>query len=171
MFKKALENRSAIMGLIVGLVRDPDVAEDLFQDVIVAIAESQRDFESEQEFLAWSWGVARNTVRRHWAATKRLPQAVDPTILEVTADVMMAEPDVDIWHEEKGHLRHCLKKLSDRNRRLFQFRYADNLKGPALAEKAQMGAGSLRNTLLRIRRSLRACIEGRASLADQGGGR
>lgn len=169
MLGKALQNRGAIMGLIFSMVRDPAVAEDIFQDVIVAIAESDKIFDSDKEFLAWSWGVARNIVRRHWALVKRNPDATDPSVLETVADAIVEEVDPDVWRQEKHFLRECMKNLPARTRKLFMHRYADNLKGPALAEKAGVSIGSLRTTLLRVRRSLRRCIESRARQPIRGG--
>ena len=165
---RAMENRSAIMEVIVCMVRDSVVAEDLFQDVIVAIAESEKTFDSDKEFLAWSWGVARNMVRRHWASSKRRPHATDPAVLEATADALVEDVEPDVWRQEKHLLRQCMQKLSARNHKLFLHRYADNLKGPDLARKTGISIGSLRTTLLRVRRSLRRCIESRSRLAGIG---
>jgi RNA polymerase sigma-70 factor, ECF subfamily len=158
-FMEITRNRSAIMAPIVAMVRDFNDAEDIFQETVREIIHHADRYEPDRAFLAWARGIARNMVKRFYAARKRAPTLLDEESLESLADVV-AQEDValDIWENEAAFLQSCLENIGHRNRRLFILRYEKNLKGRVLAEESGMRETSLRTTLGRIRQSLRDCI-------------
>jgi len=168
-FALALMHRSAMMAVIVAMVRDLDAAEDIFQDTMLEIVRSFDSFETDRDFLPWAKGVARNMVMRHWASGSKKLVSMDRRMLETAAEVMMADLAPDVWESERTAMRLCLQRLTDRHRELFLLRYGENLKGPSLAEKVGIKVKSLRTTLLRIRRFLRECIDARLGTAAAGG--
>ncbi|MBN1672598.1 MAG: sigma-70 family RNA polymerase sigma factor [Kiritimatiellae bacterium] len=157
-FVRVLEHRAAIMAVIVAMTRDFDAAEDIFQETVLEIVRSRDRFDETADFASWSKGIARHMVMRHWDAVKRKPTPLEQDTLEYLADVAQDEPDEDVWERERKGLRKCLEQLSERNRALFLTRYGRNLKGPKLARELGIRVGSLRTTLIRIRRFLRQCI-------------
>jgi DNA-directed RNA polymerase specialized sigma24 family protein len=55
------------------------------------------------------------------------------------------------------------------SRRLLHMKYADGLTVAAIAERVKKSVGALDMTFVRLRRALRACIEGKLAEADGGG--
>jgi RNA polymerase sigma-70 factor len=152
------ENRSKIMAVIIAMVRDFDLAEDLFQQTVLEILRGADRFDPAREFLPWACGVARNVVRRHWRASERRPTLATQEVLDALAETALEEQDEDIWQAERAALYRCLDKLPERLRRLFLLRYGQNCKAEKLARLASFTPGSLRTTLARLRLKLRHCI-------------
>lgn len=163
-FLNITENRSRILAMIVALVRDFEVAEDLFQETVIEILKSQDQFDPARRFTPWACGIARNVVRRYWRHQKRQP---DKAVTDLVADLaqVSVEADGDVWRQERIALRHCLQKMPARGRQLLLLRYAHNLKGRELAERAAYRQGSIRTTLARLRRQLRCCIQAKTAQA------
>ena len=157
-FLSITENRSRILGLIVAMVRDFELAEDLFQETVLEILKCQEQFDPTRSFGPWACGIARNVVRRHWRRQSSQPASGLAEIIEDLAAIS-TEGDDDKWRHERIALRRCLQKVPGRMRQLLLLRYGHNFKGRELAERAAYRQGSIRNTLARLRRSLRQCIE------------
>ena len=156
-FLSITENRSRILGLIVAMVRDFELAEDLFQEAVLEILKSQEQFDPARSFGPWACGIARNVVRRHW---RRQSKDLTASMTEMIEDLaaISTEGDDEKWRHERIALRRCLQKVPDRMRQLLLLRYGHNFKGRELAERAAYRQGSIRTTLARLRRSLRQCI-------------
>ncbi|MGJ8696401.1 MAG: sigma-70 family RNA polymerase sigma factor [Verrucomicrobiaceae bacterium] len=152
------ENRSKMMAVIVAMVRDFDLAEDLFQQTVLEILQGAEKFDATRDFLPWASGVARNVVRRHWRASERQPTSASQDVLDALSELAVEEQDEDVWQAERAALHQCLAKLPERMRRLFVLRYGDNHKAGKLAELSAFPIGSLRTTLARLRMKLRHCI-------------
>jgi len=165
LFARVLRHQDALMAVIAAMTRDFEVAEELFQETVLEITRSAERYDDSRDFLRWAKGIARHMVLRHWAAQKRRPASIEQDALLAIADALQEEPDPDVWEREKSALRLCLTRLSEKHRRLFQSRYAQNLKGPALAEQVGLSAQSLGKTLMRIRGLLRECIRRRLGAA------
>ena len=88
--------------------------------------------------------------------TKRLGRMVfSEKIIEVLADVdAPAKPDARL-----AALDSCLGKLSGSQRELIRARYTPGLSIEQCAIDSGKGAGGLRMALLRVRESLKNCIE------------
>lgn len=158
-FVRVLKHRAALMAVIVAIVRDFTAAEDLFQETALEIVRGYDRFKEDRDFLAWAKGVARHLALRHIQSAKRREVSVDPSALEVFAEVMMEEDEPETWEKERVGLRHCLEKLPERSRKLFVLRYGRNLKGRGLSDESGVTPGSLRTTLARVRALLRGCVE------------
>jgi len=152
------ENRAKIMAVIVAMVRDFDLAEDLFQQTVLEILHASDQFDPTRDFLPWASGVARNVVRRHWRTSKRQPAPATQDLLDSLAELALEEQDEDVWQAERAALSRCLEKLPARLRQLFMLRYGHNHKADELARLASFPPGSLRTTLARLRFKMRHCI-------------
>lgn len=151
------ENRSKIMAVIVAMVRDFDLAEDLFQQTVLEILRSEQ-FDATRDFVPWASGVARNVVRRHWQSAARHPTPVSQEYLEMLGNLAVEEQDEDVWQAERAALYVCLNKLPEKMRRLFLLRYGQNFKAEKLARESSLPVGSLRTTLARLRLKMRHCM-------------
>jgi RNA polymerase sigma-70 factor len=157
-FLEITENRSKILAVIIAMVRDFDLAEDLFQQTVLEMLRAGDRFDPAREFLPWACGVARNVVKRHWRSAQRQPTLATQELLDSLAEMALEEQDEDLWKAERAALYRCLDKLPERLRRLFLLRYGQNYKADTLARLASFTPGSLRTTLARLRLKLRHCI-------------
>jgi RNA polymerase sigma-70 factor (ECF subfamily) len=62
---------------------------------------------------------------------------------------------------EQSALRECLETLAPKAREIVRLRFYDELKMPQIAEKVGSTAGAARIAMMRIRRQLQDCVNGR----------
>ena len=144
------------------LVREADLAEDLFQEVFITAVDKSADYRSGTNFLAWVRAIARNKVldalRRQRRRRRRLP-LLEPQTIEL---LVGAAPVVDdIWDRHRAALRRCLEDLPERLRDLLHLRYAEDQAPATIAQVHHSSAGAISVALHRARQALRGCIRQR----------
>lgn len=157
-FLNITENRSKILAAILSMTNDFEVADDLFQECVLEILKNSDKYDQERDFLPWACGIARNIVRNYWRTSQKAPSIMSQDILESISKIVITNEEEDLWMEERKAMYLCLQNLPERLRNLLVLRYAQNIKGPRLAELSQYPAGSIRTTLSRLRKKLRHCI-------------
>jgi len=146
------------MAVILAMVKDFTKAEDIFEDTMLEIVNSKDAFDEQKDFLPWAKGVARNMVRRYWDSLATRPAPEEAEMIEAIAEIAGGEDEPELWKMEKAGLRDCMQKLSEKYRKLFLLRYGENITGLTLAEKTGFKAKSIRSILMRVRNTLRNCI-------------
>jgi RNA polymerase sigma-70 factor, ECF subfamily len=154
------QSRQAVFAYLTSLVYDFHRAEDLLQEVAVAIAGQFQSYDAERPFLAWAMGIARNRTllyfreqardRRHFTdATFRLLDAAAQRL------------DRHEGPSKREALRHCLSEVRGRRRRVVELRYNGNLKIADIAEQLSVTPNSVKVMLHRVRNALEDCIRRR----------
>jgi len=165
--QRIIENRTAIYGFILAHVADTNAAEDIFQDVCVVLCERFASYDPARPFRHWAMGIAHKKVLQHYKAHRKDScLLLDPSL----AEKVLAS---DAWDEpegaERGALRECLKKLSDKVRRMVSLKYAENLKPAAIAERVGWKARAVSVALSRARSALTQCIDGKLGIGTEVG--
>ena len=146
------------------LVRSNDV-EDILQEINTVLWEKAGEFQSGTDFWAWASQIARFKVLNHVRKLGRERLVFDAALLEKLADIATSRVlDMDRRREA---LDHCLKELPPPQRQLIDLRYASGQSVESIAESIGRPAGSIRQTLYRIRTALEACIEGQLALGGE----
>jgi RNA polymerase sigma-70 factor, ECF subfamily len=154
-------------------VRNHADAQDILQDVAVAVLDSKSTPPpgAHGEFTAWTLGIARHKIADYFRRMKRLQVTMGDQVLQVVADAFAAGPEV--WTAESHALELCLAHVKGDARQLLELRYRDGHSPQEMAGKLGRTAEAIRAALLRVRRSLRECIERRLGqsreLAPAGG--
>src|SRR5436853_4218099 len=90
-----MQHRAALYGYIFACVRNHDDAEDILQNVCVAVTESIDQLKDESGFLAWAREIARRRVLAHRRQARR-ERPLDPEVVqrlcEAAAHVEAEEP-------------------------------------------------------------------------------
>jgi len=141
--------------------------EDVIQEVWQVVCRKIGDYDDSRSFRAWVLGITRLQVLKWRQAQARTRLLFDPDVLELLADTAEEEsPELD----HRGQfLRDCLSLLPLDSRRLLHKKYADGMTVAAIAEQLKRSVGALEMALVRLRRALRACIEGKMAEAMGGG--
>ena len=148
-----------LLAYVSGMVPDFAVAEDIIQDLAIEISAHRERYSPDRPFYPWARGIARNLVKRHYAAQSRA-RVITVEDLDVLADAMEEkELEEDQWRDRARAMRSCLEELSPANRKLMTSRYASNRKGRSLESEFRKTGNALRVSLFRIRSFLRSCIE------------
>jgi RNA polymerase sigma-70 factor, ECF subfamily len=153
--------QAAIAGYVSALVPDQHAADDLLQDIAVALMRKFADYDPGRPFIAWAMGIAKMeilTMRRDRArAASRFRAATVGALAEVWQEML---PEFD---ERRQALGECLKAIAGRNLELVRLRYEEALEPREIATRTGIAAGAVRVALARIRAALQACIERRVA--------
>jgi RNA polymerase sigma-70 factor, ECF subfamily len=156
--------RPALFAYMTAAVYDFHRAEDLLQEVAVAVAGQFHSYDSQRPFLAWAMGIARNRVLlyfREQARDRRHFSDAAIVALEGAAERMPRDQASD----QREALRHCLGKIIGRRRRVLEMRYGGNLSIADIAKQLSVTGNAVKILLHRVRASLEECI--RRQLAQE----
>ncbi|NNE34903.1 MAG: sigma-70 family RNA polymerase sigma factor [Rhodothermales bacterium] len=160
-----VSHRSHLLAFIRGIVRDRDVADDVYQEVCVSVVLKRDEIEDEDHLRNWCRQAAR--FKAIDVLRKQNSQAfvMDQAVLDlVEADLTQREDGVVDRH--RGALRACLEQLSPYVQELLRLRYGEGLSGVRLAEALDRQVNTVSVALSRAHNTLETCI--RTRLADSG---
>lgn len=158
--------RDHLFGFILALTRNRDDAEEIFQEVGLAVADEANRGTKVTNFPAWAREVARRRVAEHRRkASLRGKHLRLSDSLEETVDLAFSEaqPDPEEDREKQAFLESCLEELGGRTREVIERRYRDLQSIPQIASGIGWTEGSVKVALSRGRKSLAACVESKWS--------
>jgi len=157
-------HQAAIYAYILTIHPNRVAAQDILQETNLVLCRKLADFEPGSNFKAWAFRIAYWQTMAHLKRVQRSGMVtLEPDVLDLVAQ----ETEEQLGDFEDRHLalRSCLQKLPAGDASILLAHYQ---RGESLAEiSGRLGRTreALKQVLLRIRRSLRACIE--RQLADQ----
>jgi RNA polymerase sigma-70 factor (ECF subfamily) len=163
-----LEHRDGLFGFILALTRDREAAEEVFQEVGVAIVEEAKRGTRVARFLPWAHEVIRRRVAEHFRKRSRrtavehsesLDEAVAQAFEENAGIAAAASP-------RRDHLEDCLEHLSPVQRRMIEGRYRERQPIRLIARGVDWSETSVKSALWKARRQLARCIEGKMGGED-----
>jgi len=161
--------------LFAGLVRDhqaslrvfvrsqgvePGWVDDLAQDAFVIAYQELDSYDPDRDFGKWLRGIARNLVRNELRKQGRQRRILHESLTRHLVDLAENEED-QVDASQLSALRDCVEQLPRKSRELIHSRYHEGWDATVLADKFEMKAATVRQTLLRIRRQLYQCINQR----------
>ncbi len=155
--RELLGARSSLFGFILCMVRDFNLAEELFQEVSVRILEREAEFTPGTNFGAWAREFARRTVLEEQRRRGRL--LLDDEA--VAAVAVQFEREDGGTASQREALRGCLERVDEQARRLIDMRYDGGLSMAEIGEKLGRTAGAVQVALSRVRAWLGECIRRR----------
>jgi RNA polymerase sigma-70 factor, ECF subfamily len=151
-------DRGKLYGYIWSIVRDPGIAEDVFQDVcLLAIRECQK-IEGDGHLLPWFRRVARQRAIDYLRRHRRAPVLLDAKVLDLLEDDWASEDATSLAGLIPA-LRHCLQKLTTRARQIIKLRYVDGFAVGKVAEVMGAQVDAMYQAIWRIHKTLGKCVE------------
>ena len=145
-----------LYAFILSLTGDPNESDDILQNANVALLQKQTAYRPDAQFGAWAMQIAFYEVQRHRSASAKARQRFDSRLLDQLAARMgqfAGEPA-----QELVFLRECMAILSAQEREMLARRYGgDSVQ--IIAERCGRPAGSISQTLYRIRSKLAQCVK------------
>jgi RNA polymerase sigma-70 factor (ECF subfamily) len=154
-----LGRRAMLIGYIKSIVRDPHLAEDVFQNVALLVVRKREAIPSAEAFPGWARRAARFEALAALRKRSRAPKPMGEEVLDVLDEQWSADETPD--EERARALRGCLEKLSPKSRELVRARYAEGVDGKALAHRLGKPANTIYVALSRIHRKLAECVRAR----------
>jgi len=161
-----MEHRNSLFAFILAIVRDYDMAEEVLQEVSVAVCESSDLFRLGTNFGAWAREITRRRILAHDRATARFPKSLAAEDLEqLEAGFERAESQASV-KERIEALRRCLETLTHASRRVLQLRFAGCFSYREIGNQVDRQPESVRKVVYRSRHALRTCIQRRLNAAE-----
>ncbi|MEN1678139.1 MAG: sigma-70 family RNA polymerase sigma factor [Planctomycetota bacterium] len=157
------QHEAQLLGFLCAIVRNHQDAEDLFQQTVLTMWEKFQQFEAGSSFVAWGCQIARFKAL-NFARSRQIAPLSDE-VLNLLAATQSAQ-DPELRHARRRALASCLEKLGASDRELVERAYERRGAVRQLAADAGRTAGSVYNSLGRIRASLYRCIQ--SQLAQEG---
>lgn len=159
-----LRRRAQHLGFLRVLCRDEILAEELFQDLALAVLQGAERYRPEQgDFDSWVRGIARNLWRGHLRRrrpTAALDEAVENAVAAACDDRSPAEAMEQ--DERLGRLHGCLERLAPDARELVRSRYERAESSLSIAGRLGRSAAAIDTALHRIRAILLDCLRTQA---------
>jgi RNA polymerase sigma-70 factor, ECF subfamily len=153
------KDRAKLLAYIYSIVlnRNHDLADDIYQDVVILALKKAAEIESQAHLSGWARKAAKYKAIDHLRRNKLEPRHVSPDVLELLEET---------WDEEWGlatplmtsALRTCLKKLTPRAQKIIELRFGDQLDMGSISRSFGVKVQSLYMALSRIYGTLRECI-------------
>lgn len=159
-----LRERLRIMGIAVAIVRDVHAADDIFQQVVLNALQPAVELTDGEHVLAWAVRAARH--RALDLAHKRRLLSLPDEVLDLL-EAHWANSETHAWSDRSEALHRCLGHVAGPTREILRMRYAEGLSAVTIAGKLQRTAEAVYQTLSRVHRSLRDCVERELGRVDQ----
>ncbi|MEP4078662.1 sigma-70 family RNA polymerase sigma factor [Haloferula sp.] len=158
-------NQEAIRTYIISQVPGSPDVRDILQEVNIVLWENMSQFELGTNFCAWARKVAFYQILNHRKKMKRNGFVVFDEELTKTLAAEIEDHGPGALEAKRDALKVCLSKLSADNRDLLEARYRST-RGDLeeLSTKIGRSRASLRVSLVRVRASLKRCIESRLAV-------
>ncbi|MCI0537065.1 MAG: sigma-70 family RNA polymerase sigma factor [Verrucomicrobiales bacterium] len=161
-----LAQRRNLMAFIYWLVRDPHVAEDIFQEVWLKLAGALEAGVAIENQANWCRGAAKNLILHHWRDQRDSKIVADSEFIErVEIAFHDLKPE---WSARREALDECVRALPEKSRRLLCLKYESGFSIKAIAQELRQSAESVIKALLRLRHALGQCIERKIKFMNLG---
>ena len=153
-----LANRQQLMSFIYGLVRDPQIAEDIFQETWLKLANAQQQ------------GTVKNLVLQHWRQQRNAKVVADSSLLEFLDFVELAyeENPLQRTSDRQQALNDCVAVLPPKSKRLLALKYDEGYPLQKIAQTVEQSTAAVVKALLRLRQALSICVEKKLKLSALG---
>lgn len=151
-------NHSWLYAYLVTLLGNVADAEEVFQEVCVALWSDYEVFDTTTDFRRWASVVARNRVLRFRSQQHKQARRLSDLAVELLAEE--AVDRAELLEDRRAALPGCLDRLSDSDRQLVAQCYGDSSRSfRYVAEQLGRSPNTVYKALQRVRRALRDCVE------------
>jgi RNA polymerase sigma-70 factor (ECF subfamily) len=135
-------------------------AEDLTQEVFLAMTKSLKNFRGEAQFKNWLYQIAKNIVA-HWITEKRKLLTV-PLLDDLTSSSEWIDPENQKYKEKV--VKKLLGNLKQEERKILMYRYLKSYSVKETAEKLKISESKVKVVNHRVLKKLQKLFFGREVL-------
>ena len=154
-----IEEDSVVRAYVYSVTRGHRDTEDVIQEVWQVACVKIGDYDRTRPFRGWVMGITRLELMKWRQKMARSRIILAPDLVEMLADT--AETHREELDMRSHYLRECIALLPENSRRILQMKYFRAMKIEAIATHVKKNIAAVEMSLVRIRRSLRVCIEGK----------
>lgn len=164
-----------VLRLALNLMRRPEDARDVYQEAFLKVYRNLHRFRFECSFHTWLYRVVTNVCLDHLRRRQARPEDQGPVAAaeqheEASAvdfferqreDRATLDPERRLIGKEIGaHIAEAMRRLSPRERIVFQMKHVHGLKLRAIGDALGTTEETVKNSLFRATRKLRTHLEG-----------
>jgi RNA polymerase sigma-70 factor (ECF subfamily) len=155
--KLLTEHQANLRAFIVSLMPGSPDVDDVLQETNMVLWLKRANFELGTNYKAWSFQIARYEVHRQRERSRRHQRIMfSEELVDLLSDSNSPQTEEKNIH---AALDKCMAKLTPEQYELIQERYTPGHSLEGYSTTTGRSAGSLRIALLRIRETLRHCVE------------
>jgi len=152
-----LRNRELVFGFILSLTRNHAMAEDVFQEVGVAILDEAAKGTQPRNFMSWAREIARIRVAAYFRKNSKLQ--IQESMVDVIGQAFDENPLTSSENTiRQDLLQECLKTLAPKSREVIDRRYSEDLSVKDIADRMAWTVPSVKVALARARKALSDCV-------------
>ncbi|MCH2126131.1 MAG: sigma-70 family RNA polymerase sigma factor [Pirellulaceae bacterium] len=141
------------------VVHDAQLAEDIFQNVVIKTMTKEVEFDVDGAVLSWAFVTARREGIDWLRRQKKEVVILDVEIMELFEREWLTESQREDSRSEA--LRACLRQLPRKSAELLRLRYFEGLACSRIAERLETRIDAIYKRLSRLHQSLKDCVEKR----------
>jgi RNA polymerase sigma-70 factor (ECF subfamily) len=161
-----------VLRLILNVLRSPEEARDVYQEAFLKIYRNLHRFRVESSFYTWAYRIVTNTCLDHLRRRRSRPEDQAPDVLRddgVAGDFFerqqenraQGNPERQMLGREIGQqINTAMRLLSPRERMIFEMKHHHGLKLRVIGEALGTSEETVKNSLFRATRKLRAQLQG-----------
>ena len=151
------EWRTSIRAYLVAAVSDYHDAEDLLQQVAVAVARDYEKYDPDTPFIRWAIAIARNRVLNYRRSKAISKLVFSQDTLDLLENAIPEEAPAET--ETKAALDDCINKLQDRSQKALKLRYEQDLRSTEIGSQLNMTATAVTSMMHRVHKVLAKCVK------------
>jgi RNA polymerase sigma-70 factor (ECF subfamily) len=166
-FKEVVEGAQGLVyNTALGIVQNPEDAEDVAQEVFVQLYESIRSFKGESKLTTWLYRIAVSKAMDHLRRKKRKKRfAFVQSLFGANEELIHDPPDfvhpgVNLDNKEKAaELFKAIERLPEKQKIAFTLNRIEGLSYQEISEIMKLSIPSIESLLHRARKNLRKTLE------------
>lgn len=158
-----LRHKNRVFGYIIMIVKDKELAEDIFQDTFFKVVTKLKEgsYNEEGKFLQWVMRIAHNLVIDHFRKSKRIPTIPNSDEYDIFDTINMFDPNVEdkmITDQIHRDLRKLIEHLPDEQKEVLKMRHFAGMSFKDIAESTDVSIntalGRMRYALINLRKMI-----------------
>lgn len=154
-------HQDRIFTQIVLMVRDREVADDIFQETFMKAIRTLKlgKYNEEGKFLPWILRIAHNLSIDHFRKAKKMPKVRSDENYDVFAGIANDEKNVeDVWIEDiiHGDIRQLIEELPPEQKEVVLMRHYNNMSFKEISDRCNVSIntslGRMRYALINMRK-------------------
>jgi RNA polymerase sigma-70 factor (ECF subfamily) len=147
---------SMLLGFLTNRLNDPHLAEEVLQDVMLAVWEHAGSFEARSQVRTWLLVIARN--RAINIMRKKRPALVDlGSVFSIQSEDTGPVEALEL-REEQDRVRQAIRALPDVHREVLELAFYHQLSGAEIAHVLETSEGTVKSRLHRAKENLKRLL-------------
>jgi len=153
--------KSRIFTHVILLVKDREIAEDIFQDTFIKVIKTLKGgrYNEEGKFLPWVTRIAHNLAIDHFRKAKKMPMSRSDDEYDVFATISRDDANVEeqmVEDQIHSDVKELIKLLPPEQRQVVIMRHYQNMSFKEIAESTNVSIntalGRMRYAILNMRK-------------------